>query len=76
MRFEPEISDDANAGLHIVRDMLHKVQKAHPEISSCLFFWLCIFGSLHIRGLYRYRERRLFLILKKYFSLYNSEFTS
>ena len=32
MRFEPEISDDANKGLHIVRDMLHGVKKNHPEI--------------------------------------------
>ncbi len=34
MRFEPEISDDANAGLHIVRDMLHLVQKKYPQISQ------------------------------------------
>ena len=34
MRFEPEISDDANAGLHIVRDMLHMVQKKYPQISQ------------------------------------------
>lgn len=34
MRFEPEISDPANAGLGIVRDMLHEVQKKHPEISE------------------------------------------
>lgn len=33
MRFEPEISDDANAGLHIVRDMLHLVQKKFPQVS-------------------------------------------
>jgi len=32
MRFEPEISDGANAGLSIVRDMLLPVQKKHPEI--------------------------------------------
>ncbi|KNC52463.1 uncharacterized protein AMSG_12124 [Thecamonas trahens ATCC 50062] len=34
MRFEPEISDDANKGLSIVRDMLHEVKKAHPEVSE------------------------------------------
>lgn len=34
MRFEPEISDDANAGLHIVRDMLHLVQKKYPQVSQ------------------------------------------
>lgn len=33
MRFEPEVSDPANAGLTIVHDMLHVVKKAHPEIS-------------------------------------------
>lgn len=33
MRFEPEISDPANAGLTIVHDLLHKVKKEHPEIS-------------------------------------------
>lgn len=33
MRFEPEISDPANAGLTIVHDMLHQVKKHHPEIS-------------------------------------------
>ncbi len=34
MRFEPELSDAANAGLHIVRDMLHLVQKKYPQISN------------------------------------------
>ena len=34
MEFEPEISDDANAGLHIVRDMLHLVKKKYPQISK------------------------------------------
>lgn len=33
MRFEPESTDDANAGLGIVRDMLLPVHKAHPEVS-------------------------------------------
>lgn len=33
MRFKPEITDDANAGLGIVRDLLLPVQKKHPEIS-------------------------------------------
>jgi len=33
MRFEPEISDDANAGLSIMRDMLLPVVKNHPELS-------------------------------------------
>jgi hypothetical protein len=33
MRFEPESTDDANAGLSIVRDMLLPVKAKHPEIS-------------------------------------------
>lgn len=33
MRFEPESTDDANAGLSIVRDLLKPVAKAHPEVS-------------------------------------------
>jgi len=33
MRFAPESDDPANEGLHIVRDLLHKVKVAHPEIS-------------------------------------------
>jgi len=32
-RFEPEISDPANAGLGIVRDMLLQVSKKHPQVS-------------------------------------------
>ena len=34
MRYEPELSDEANEGLHIVRDMLHLVQKKYPQISQ------------------------------------------
>lgn len=33
MRFEPESTDDANAGLSIVRDMLTPVKARHPEMS-------------------------------------------
>lgn len=33
MRFEPERSDPDNAGLSIIRDLLHHVKQAHPEIS-------------------------------------------
>ena len=34
MRFDPEASDGANAGLSIIRDMLHDVQKKHPDVST------------------------------------------
>lgn len=33
MRFAPESSDPDNAGLSIIRDLLHPVKVAHPEIS-------------------------------------------
>eukprot|EP00816_Leptocylindrus_hargravesii_P011537 CAMPEP_0196808818 /NCGR_PEP_ID=MMETSP1362-20130617/8810_1 /TAXON_ID=163516 /ORGANISM="Leptocylindrus danicus, Strain CCMP1856" /LENGTH=269 /DNA_ID=CAMNT_0042183295 /DNA_START=31 /DNA_END=840 /DNA_ORIENTATION=- len=33
MRFEPESTDDANAGLGIMRDMLAPVKEKHPEVS-------------------------------------------
>ena len=33
MRFDPEMSDDANKGLGIVRDLLEPIKKRHPEIS-------------------------------------------
>eukprot|EP01006_Ploeotia_vitrea_P031379 TRINITY_DN63713_c0_g2_i1.p1 TRINITY_DN63713_c0_g2~~TRINITY_DN63713_c0_g2_i1.p1 ORF type:complete len:429 (+),score=248.20 TRINITY_DN63713_c0_g2_i1:159-1289(+) len=33
MRFEPEQSDPANAGLSIIRDLLHPVHKKYPEVS-------------------------------------------
>jgi catalase (peroxidase I) len=33
MRFEPEASDGANAGLHIVHDMLHPVKANFPTVS-------------------------------------------
>ena len=34
MRFEPEISDEANEGLIIIRDMLKEVKDKFPEISE------------------------------------------
>jgi len=34
MRFEPEKSDEANAGLHIVRHMLYAIKKKYPQISQ------------------------------------------
>ena len=33
MRFEPESTDDANAGLNIMRDMLEPIKAAHPDLS-------------------------------------------
>lgn len=46
MRFEPEASDPANAGLIIVRDMLHEVKKKYPEISEADLWTLA--GSVAI----------------------------
>jgi catalase (peroxidase I) len=33
IRFEPESTDPANAGLHIIRDLLLPTKVAHPEVS-------------------------------------------
>jgi len=33
MRYDPELSDDANKGLNIIRSMLHPVTVNHPEVS-------------------------------------------
>lgn len=33
-RFEPESTDDANAGLSIIRDLLYPIHVRHPEISQ------------------------------------------
>ena len=46
MRFEPEKSDPANAGLGIVRDMLHEVHKKYPDVSQADIFTLA--GALSI----------------------------
>ncbi len=46
MRFEPEISDDANEGLLIVRDMLREVKEKYPELSEADIWTLA--GSLAI----------------------------
>ena len=46
MRFEPEISDEANEGLIIVRDMLREVKNNYPELSEADIWTLA--GSLAI----------------------------
>lgn len=46
MRFEPESSDPANAGLGIVRDMLHEVQKKYPDVSQADLWTLA--GALSV----------------------------
>ena len=34
MRFEPEHGDDANAGLHIIHDLLIPIKKEYPSVSN------------------------------------------
>ena len=50
MRFEPECSDPANAGLSIVRDMLHVVKKNHPDISEADLWTLAGCASIEFMG--------------------------
>ncbi|QDZ18214.1 heme peroxidase [Chloropicon primus] len=46
MRFEPEHSDPANAGLYIIHDMLHEVKKRNPNVSYADLWTLA--GSLAV----------------------------
>lgn len=50
MRFEPESTDPANAGLGIVRDMLHEVKKKHPEISEADLWTLAGSSAIEFMG--------------------------
>ena len=46
MRYEPEASDPANAGLSIIHDMLHVVKKRNPNVTYADLWTLA--GSLAI----------------------------
>jgi len=50
MVFEPESSDPANAGLHIVRSMLMPVKANHPEISVADLWVFSGFSALEFLG--------------------------
>jgi len=50
MRFDPEMSDPANAGLNIVRDMLHEVKKRHPEVSNADLWTLAGCAAIEFMG--------------------------
>eukprot|EP00051_Salpingoeca_urceolata_P019805 m.292482 g.292482 ORF g.292482 m.292482 type:complete len:222 (+) comp19487_c0_seq1:223-888(+) len=50
MRFERERTDPANAGLSIVRDLLHPVKVAHPEISYADLWALAGVSAIEFLG--------------------------
>jgi len=50
MRFEPEVSDPANAGLGIVRDLLHLVKQKHPNVSMADIWTLAGASSIEFMG--------------------------
>jgi len=50
MRFDPEASDPANAGLGIVRDLLLVVKKKHPEVSFADIWTLAGCASIEFMG--------------------------
>jgi catalase (peroxidase I) len=50
MRFEPESTDPANAGLHIIRDMLLPVSTNHPELSRADLWAAAGFAALEFLG--------------------------
>jgi len=50
MRFEPEYTDPANAGLGIVRDMLHLVKLKNPEVSEADLWTLAGAATIEFMG--------------------------
>eukprot|EP01126_Amoeba_proteus_P057398 TRINITY_DN7302_c0_g2_i2.p1 TRINITY_DN7302_c0_g2~~TRINITY_DN7302_c0_g2_i2.p1 ORF type:complete len:344 (-),score=60.72 TRINITY_DN7302_c0_g2_i2:206-1237(-) len=50
MRFEPEFTDPANAGLSIVQDLLKPVKAAHPEISTADLWTFASCSALEFVG--------------------------
>eukprot|EP00048_Salpingoeca_helianthica_P015622 m.227697 g.227697 ORF g.227697 m.227697 type:complete len:428 (+) comp17286_c0_seq1:35-1318(+) len=49
-RFEPESTDDANAGLSIIRDLLYPVQIAHPGVSHADLWTLAGASAVEFLG--------------------------
>jgi len=50
IRFEPEATDGANAGLHIIRDLLQPVKQAHPEISHADLYTIAGVAAIEFLG--------------------------
>lgn len=50
MRFEPESSDGANAGLHIVRDLLQPVKAKYPHLSMADLWAFAGCASIEFMG--------------------------
>eukprot|EP01006_Ploeotia_vitrea_P022141 TRINITY_DN54553_c0_g1_i1.p1 TRINITY_DN54553_c0_g1~~TRINITY_DN54553_c0_g1_i1.p1 ORF type:complete len:399 (-),score=28.65 TRINITY_DN54553_c0_g1_i1:18-1214(-) len=50
MRFDPESSDPANAGLSIMRDMLHPVKKNNPKLSTADIWTLAGASAVNFTG--------------------------
>jgi hypothetical protein len=50
MRFPPESTDPANAGLHIIRDMLLPVSQNHPELSVADIWTVAGYAALEFTG--------------------------
>lgn len=49
-RFEPESTDEANAGLSIIRDLLYPVQLAHPGVSHADLWTLAGASAVEFLG--------------------------
>jgi len=50
MRFPPESTDNANKGLHIIRDMLLPVSQNHPELTQADIWIAAGFAALEFVG--------------------------
>ena len=50
IRFAPEKDDGANAGLHIIRDLLEPVKRRHPEVSYADLYVLASAMAIEFTG--------------------------
>ena len=50
IRFQPESKDGANAGLHIIRDLLEPIKQRHPEISYADLYVLASTMAIEFLG--------------------------
>ena len=50
MRFEPEVTDDANKGLRIVQDLLKPVKEEHPELSIADIWTMASCAAVEFAG--------------------------
>jgi catalase (peroxidase I) len=50
IRFPPESTDGANAGLNIIQNLLHDVKKQHPEVSHADLYGIAACAAIEFLG--------------------------